>query len=44
MVHKFLLRVSIIVTGDKHLLSLKQSQNISILKLSNFLEVLEGNH
>ena len=30
-----------IVTGDKHLLSLKNFQNISIVKLSNFLEVLE---
>jgi putative PIN family toxin of toxin-antitoxin system len=29
-----------IVTGDKHLLSLKHFQNISILKLSDFLEVL----
>jgi putative PIN family toxin of toxin-antitoxin system len=29
-----------IVTGDKHLLSLKTFQNISIVKLSNFLEVL----
>ena len=30
-----------IITGDKHLLSLKRFQNISILKLSNFLEVLK---
>ena len=29
-----------IVTGDRHLLSLKHFQNISILKLSDFLEVL----
>ena len=33
-----------IVTGDKHLLSLKNFQNISIVKLSNFLEVLEKKH
>ena len=33
-----------IVTGDKHLLSLKNFQNISIAKLSNFLEVLEKKH
>jgi putative PIN family toxin of toxin-antitoxin system len=30
-----------IVTGDRHLLSLKHFQNISILKLSDFLEALE---
>ena len=30
-----------IVTGDKHLLSLKHFQNISTVKLSNFLEDLE---
>jgi putative PIN family toxin of toxin-antitoxin system len=29
-----------IVTGDRHLLSLKHFQNIRILKLSDFLEVL----
>ena len=37
-------KADFIVTGDKHLLSLKKSQNISIVKLSDFLEVLEGNH
>jgi putative PIN family toxin of toxin-antitoxin system len=36
-------KADFIVTGDKHLLSLKTFQNISIVKLSNFLEVLEGN-
>ena len=30
-----------IVTGDKHLLSLKHFQNIPILKLSSFFEILE---
>ena len=34
-------KADFIVTGDKHLLSLKTFQNISIVKLSNFLEVLE---
>jgi len=34
-------KADFIVTGDKHLLSLKHFQNISILKLSNFLEALE---
>ena len=33
-------KADFIVTGDKHLLSLKHFQNIRILKLSNFLEVL----
>jgi putative PIN family toxin of toxin-antitoxin system len=37
-------KADFIVTGDKHLLSLKYFQNISILKLSNFLEVLERKH
>jgi hypothetical protein len=37
-------RIDFIVTGDKHLLSLKNFQNISIVKLSNFLEVLEKKH
>jgi putative PIN family toxin of toxin-antitoxin system len=32
----------LIVTGDKHLLSLKHFQNIRILKLSDFLEILKG--
>lgn len=31
----------IIVTGDKHLLSLKNYQNISIITLSHFLELLK---
>jgi putative PIN family toxin of toxin-antitoxin system len=30
-----------VVTGDKHLLSLEHFQNISIVKLSDFLEILE---
>jgi len=34
-------KADFIVTGDKHLLSLKPFENISIVKLSNFLEVLE---
>lgn len=34
-------KADFIVTGDKHLISLKHFQNISILKLSNFLEVLK---
>ena len=34
-------KADFIVTGDKHLLSLKQFQNTPILKLSNFLEILE---
>jgi putative PIN family toxin of toxin-antitoxin system len=33
-------KADFIATGDKHLLSLKHFQNISILKLSDFLEVL----
>ena len=37
-------KADFIVTGDKHLLSLKNFQNISIVKLSNFLEVLEKKH
>jgi putative PIN family toxin of toxin-antitoxin system len=37
-------KADFIVTGDKHLLSLKTFQNISIVKLSNFLEVLEKKH
>jgi putative PIN family toxin of toxin-antitoxin system len=37
-------KADFIVTGDKHLLSLETFQNISIVKLSNFLEALEGNH
>lgn len=32
----------LIVTGDKHLLSLKHFQNIRILKLYDFFEILEG--
>jgi putative PIN family toxin of toxin-antitoxin system len=32
--------VDVIVTGDKHLLSLKHFQSISIITLSNFLELL----
>ena len=31
-----------IVTGDKHLLSLKQFQNITIFRLSDFLEILKN--
>jgi putative PIN family toxin of toxin-antitoxin system len=31
-----------IVTGDKHLLSLKQFQNITIIRLSDFLEILRN--
>ena len=34
-------KADFIVTGDKHLLSLKHFQNIRILKLSDFLEVLK---
>ena len=33
-------KVDVIVTGDKHLLSLKHFQNIPIVTLSNFLELL----
>jgi putative PIN family toxin of toxin-antitoxin system len=38
-------KADIIVTGDKHLLSLNNFQNISIITLSHFLELLknEGN-
>ncbi|MBM4307139.1 MAG: putative toxin-antitoxin system toxin component, PIN family [Deltaproteobacteria bacterium] len=32
----------IIVTGDKHLLSLKNYQNISVIPLSHFLELLKN--
>lgn len=32
---------SFIVTGDKHLLSLKHLQNIEIVRLSDFLEILK---
>jgi putative PIN family toxin of toxin-antitoxin system len=35
-------KADFIVTGDKHLLSLKHFQNIHILKLSDFLEILKG--
>jgi predicted nucleic acid-binding protein len=31
-----------IVTGDKHLLTLKKSQNITILRLSDFFEILKN--
>ena len=34
-------QADMIVTGDKHLLSLKSFQNIPILKLTTFLETLE---
>jgi len=33
-------KAEFIVTGDKHLLSLKHFQNIKIISLSNFLEIL----
>lgn len=32
---------SFIVTGDKHLLSLKHLQNIEIVRISDFLEILK---
>jgi putative PIN family toxin of toxin-antitoxin system len=35
-------KADFVVTGDKHLLSLKNFQNIRILKLSDFLEVFKG--
>jgi putative PIN family toxin of toxin-antitoxin system len=35
-------KADIIVTGDKHLLSLKHFQNISIVTLSHFLELLKN--
>ena len=34
-------KADFIVTGDKHLLSMKHFQNIPTLKLSDFLEVLD---
>ena len=37
-------KADFIVTGDKHLLSLKRLENITIVKLSNFLELLERSH
>ena len=36
-------KADFIVTGDKHLLSLKHFQNIKIISLSNFLEILSKN-
>ena len=35
-------KADFIVTGDKHLLSLKHCQNIKIIRLSNFLEILSN--
>ena len=37
-------KADFIVTGDKHLLSLKRLENITIVKLSNFIELLERSH
>jgi len=34
-------KADFIVTGDKHLLSLKHFQNIKIVRLSDFLEILK---
>ncbi|MEW6377919.1 MAG: putative toxin-antitoxin system toxin component, PIN family [Thermodesulfobacteriota bacterium] len=33
-------KADFVVTGDKHLLSLKHFQNIKIVRLSDFLEIL----
>lgn len=35
-------KADFIVTGDKHLLSLKQFQNVAIIRLSDFLETLKN--
>jgi len=35
-------KADFIVTGDKHLLSLKKFNNVTIVRLSDFLEILEN--
>jgi len=35
-------KADFVVTGDKHLLSLKHFQNITIVRLSDFFEILKN--